>query len=225
MTATTRVPKRTLAAVITSQIRERIVNGVYPPGTQMNEAELAAHFATSRGPVREGMQRLVQEGLLVSTPRRGIFVPILTAEDLEDLYLARSAIERAAMLRIVDRGPSAGLLAALEQALGEMGQSLDRLDWTRVAAADMRFHELIVDGAGSPQLTRMYHSLTGQTRLGLNMLTDTYQGRTDLLEEHQELAELIASANRPVLLATLDKHFGDALTTLAATSPKLEQRT
>jgi DNA-binding GntR family transcriptional regulator len=77
----------------------------------MNEVELATRLATSRGPVREAMQRLVQEGLLISAPHRGIWVRQLVQADLEDLYFARAAVERAAMLRLIDRGMPAGLRA------------------------------------------------------------------------------------------------------------------
>ncbi|WP_020579363.1 GntR family transcriptional regulator [Actinopolymorpha alba] len=212
-----RVPKRTLASVVTSQIRDRIIDGTYPPGTQMNEVELANRFATSRGPVREGMQRLVQEGLLVSTPHRGIFVPVLTADDLDDLYFARAAIERAALLRLTERGAPAGLLADLEQALGMMALALEEQAWPRVSAADLRFHELIVYAADSPRLSQMYASLAGQTRLGLNLLVDTYQGREDLLDEHSDLFKLLAAGDRRRLLETLDKHFDDALKTFEST--------
>ncbi len=209
-----RVPKRTLSSVITSQVRQRIVDGTYAPGTQMNETELAARFATSRGPVREGLQRLVQEGLLVSEPHRGVFVPRLTPDDLDDLYLARSAIERAAMLRLIDRGLSADSLASLEQALGEMALALERQDWTAVAGADLRFHEIVVAAAGSPRLVRMHSSLAGETRLGLNLLVATYRGRGDYLEEHQRIFGHLVAGDREGLVAELETHMRTALTTL-----------
>jgi DNA-binding GntR family transcriptional regulator len=208
------VPRRTLAAVITSQLRQRIIDGTYAPGTQMNEVELAAEFATSRGPVREGMQRLVQEGLLTSVPHRGITVPMLTAQDLEDLYFARAAIERASLLRLADRGVPAGVIADMEQALATMALAIDREDWRRVSEADLRFHRIVVKAAGSPRLTDMYESLAGQTQLGLNLLVDTYQGRQDLLEEHTQLFELIGRRDRKGLMEALDKHFNDAMRTL-----------
>jgi DNA-binding GntR family transcriptional regulator len=213
------VPRRTLAAVITSQLRDRIIDGTYPPGAQMNEVELAARFATSRGPIREGMQRLVQEGLLVSTPHKGISVPVLTPQDLEDLYFARAAIERAALLRLADRGASAALIADLEQALGTMALAIAEDDWYRVSEFDLRFHQRVVDGAGSPRLSQMYAALAGQTRLGLNLLVDTYQGRVDLLDEHEQLLKLIAKGDRDGLMLALDTHFNDAMRTLGDNYP------
>jgi DNA-binding GntR family transcriptional regulator len=209
-----RVPKRTLAAVVTSQIRDWIIGGVYPPGTQMNEVDLAARFATSRGPVREALQRLVQEGLLVAAPHRGITVRVLTDDDLDDLYFARAAIERAAMLRLTARGAPAALIVKLEQAVRRLALSVERQDWLQVSAADLQFHESIVDAACSERLSAMYASLADQTRLGLNLLVGTYKGREDLVEEHEQLLRLLSAGDRGALLDTLDRHFGDAMHTL-----------
>ncbi|MDA3625519.1 GntR family transcriptional regulator [Saccharopolyspora sp. WRP15-2] len=209
-----RVPKRTLAAVVTSQIRERIIAGAYPPGTQLNEGELAARFATSRGPVREGLQRLVQEGLLISTPHKGIAVRVLTADDLDDLYFARAALERAALQRLTSHGAPAALIANLEQAVEQLAQAVENEDWHQVSAADLRFHQHIVNAARSERLSLMYGSLADQTRLGLNLMLGTYKGRTDLVDEHRELLKLISAGDRPAVLEALDRHFGEAMITL-----------
>jgi len=208
------VPKRTLGSVITAQIRDRILDGTYPPGTQMNEVELATRFATSRGPVREALQRLVQDGLLLSAPHKGITVRAMTQDDIDDLYFARSALERAAMLRLTDRGAPAKLLAVLEQDVQRMALAVGQHRWVDVSAADLSFHSHIVDAAGSERLSAMYASLADQTRLGLNIMLGTYKGRTDLVDEHADLLKLLGAGDRANLLAGLDKHFGDAITTL-----------
>lgn len=214
VTKTTRPTKRTLASVIETHLRERIINGHLEPGAQMNEVELATRYDTSRGPVREAIQRLVQEGLLVSSPHRGVFVPVLTDQDLNDLYFARSAIERAAVLAILDRGASAALIATLEEILTRMASDLESGDWRQVAATDLGFHEAVVAGSGSPQLSRMYSMLAGQTRLGLNLLVNTYRGRRDeLLEEHTRLARALADSDQGIL-HELEHHFESALQAL-----------
>ncbi|HEX6355880.1 GntR family transcriptional regulator [Actinophytocola sp.] len=208
------VPKPTLAAVVTAQVRDRILDGTYPPGTQMNEVELATRFATSRGPVREALQRLVQDGLLLSAPHKGITVRAMTSEDLDDLYFARAALERAAVTRLTERGAPAALLATLEQDVRRMALAVDEHRWVDVAVADLGFHSHVVDAAGSERLSAMYASLADQTRLCLNIMLGTYKGRTELVDEHDELMRLLAAGDRDALLTALDRHFGDAMTTL-----------
>ena len=208
------VPKRTLSSVITAQVRDRILDGTFPPGTQMNEVELATRFATSRGPVREALQRLVQDGLLLSAPHKGITVRAMTADDLDDLYFARAALERAAVMRLTAQGAPAALLAALDQDVRRMALAIEQHRWIDVSAADLSFHRHVVDAAGSERLSAMYGLLADQTRLGLNIMLGTYKGRTDLVDEHAELLKLLGAGDRQTLLSALDRHFGDAITTL-----------
>jgi DNA-binding GntR family transcriptional regulator len=205
------VPKRTLASVVTAQVRDRVLDGTYPPGTQLNEVELATRFATSRGPVREALQRLVQMGLLLSAPHKGITVRALTTEDVGDLYFARAALERAAAVRLTERGAPAALLALLDQDVRRMALAMAEHRWADASAADLSFHNHLVDAAGSERLSQMYASLADQTRLGLNIMSSTYEGRTDLADEHEELLRLLGAGDRAALLTALDKHFGDAI--------------
>jgi DNA-binding GntR family transcriptional regulator len=221
----TRVPKPTLAAVVTAELREAVISGRIPPGTQMNEVELAARFSTSRGPVREGMQRLVQEGLLVSSPHRGIFVRVLSADDLVDLYFARSALERAALRRLVERGISAATIAGLEQALGEMELAVTEGEIAAVAAADLHFHEVLVSAAESPRLKQIYHALLGELRLGLALVIDIYEERSDLVSDHSTILRHLKAGDLPALMKAIDEHFDVTVEELAAGAGRRERDT
>ncbi|MEO6492457.1 MAG: GntR family transcriptional regulator, partial [Ilumatobacteraceae bacterium] len=87
--------------VIADQIRDRIIDGSYTPGEQINEANVAAELGISRGPVREALQRLNQEGLLISYRNRGVFVVELSVDDVAEIYEARAAIEVGAAWTLV----------------------------------------------------------------------------------------------------------------------------
>jgi DNA-binding GntR family transcriptional regulator len=206
-----KVPKRTLASVITTQVRDRVLDGTYPPGTQLNEVDLATRYATSRGPVREALQRLVQTGLLVSEPHKGITVRTLTPADLDDLYFARAALERAAAVRLTERGAPAALLATLDQDIRRMALAVEQTRWAEVPATDLAFHSHMVEAAGSERLSAMYASLADQTHLGLNLVLTMYQNRINLVAEHEELLNLLAAGNREALLTALESHFDDAI--------------
>ncbi|MGH3815020.1 MAG: GntR family transcriptional regulator, partial [Pseudonocardiaceae bacterium] len=58
------VSRQSTAAIIADRLRDAITRGAFPPGAQLGEVELAGRLGVSRGPLREAMQRLVQEGLL-----------------------------------------------------------------------------------------------------------------------------------------------------------------
>src|SRR5688500_2200978 len=102
-----RIPRDAFASIVTERLRASIIDGKLKPGAQLNELKLATSFGVSRGPVREALQRLVQEGLLHSEPYRGVFVPVLTDEDVFDIYLVREALESAAIRAIIANGTAA----------------------------------------------------------------------------------------------------------------------
>src|SRR5699024_3616258 len=72
------VVQESTPSLIARALRRGIADGSLAPGTQLGEAALARSLGVSRGPLREAMQRLTQEGLLVSHRNRGLFVADLT---------------------------------------------------------------------------------------------------------------------------------------------------
>lgn len=209
-----RIPRSTFASIVTERLRAAIVNGSLEPGSQLSEVELATTFGVSRGPVREALQRLVQEGLLLSEPHRGVFVPVLTADDVLDIYLAREALESAAIRSIVANGTSATASEALDQSVTEMEKAEAAGDWEAVGNFDLEFHVALVEASGSQRLQRMFSTVISETRLCLGALTaaDT---RTDLVQEHRQICSLMQQGMTEQALAVLGKHFDDAVVTLS----------
>jgi DNA-binding GntR family transcriptional regulator len=152
---------------IADQLREAVMSGAVPQGSQVGEVALAAQFGVSRGPVREAMQRLVQEGLLRSVPHRGIFVVELSAADVLDIYDARQAVESAAILAIMRRRDVEKVARRLETAVTRMAAAADRGDTAALSRGDLAFHELLVAQSGSVRLQRMASTLLVETRMCL----------------------------------------------------------
>jgi DNA-binding GntR family transcriptional regulator len=202
------------AALIARQLRDAIMHGRLAPGAQLSEAELSAQFGVSRGPLREAMQRLVQEGLLRSERNRGLFVMVLTEDDVRDIYAARSAIERAAASMIV-RASDPAALAQLRSACEAMTKAAQRKDMVRLSDADLRFHELLVTQSGSPRLNRMHQTLIVETRMCMTALQDKYRAPVDLAREHTAIVDAIAAGDEALALRRIDEHMQDALTRLA----------
>lgn len=75
------------------EIEERIVTGVYPPGTRLDEQELADAFGVSRTPVREALIQLASVGLVEIRPRRGATVPEMSADRLCEMFEVMAELE------------------------------------------------------------------------------------------------------------------------------------
>jgi DNA-binding GntR family transcriptional regulator len=208
------VTRTTLATTVTARIREGVHRGTYPPGHQFNEVILAKQLGVSRGPVRESLQLLVNEGLLERRPHRGVFVPVLTEQDIVDIFYTRLALESAAFRRVITSPRPDGLIASLDRTVDELVKAADNNDWESVGDLDLRFHRLVVEAAGSPRLSRMYASLISETRRCLNLMADVHPARLDLMDEHRELTLLVAGDDVDAALATLRQHFDEATVTL-----------
>src|SRR5579871_6440709 len=70
-------------------LREAILLGQLPPGTRIVEAEIARQMGISRGPIREAVRQLEQDGLVEYQPRHGVIVAELTREQVLDTYAVR----------------------------------------------------------------------------------------------------------------------------------------
>ena len=199
-------------SIIADKLRAAIAHGELKPGAQLGEAELARKLGVSRGPLREGMQRLTQEGLLVPIRNRGLFVIDMTADEIRDMYLARQAIERTAAGKIAAGSGREAAGAQLLDLVRKMGEAEG--DPAAVGEIDIAFHELLVDLAGSPRLTRMHKTLITETRMCIQALAPTYSGAEVRVDEHKHIAEAIGAGDYLHADDLLVAHMTDAITRL-----------
>lgn len=210
-TSSQRIPRVTYASMVGERLRADILEGAVRPGSQLHEVELAESFGVSRGPVREALQRLIQEGLLRAEPHRGVFVPVMTSDDVEDIYLVREALESTAVRQIMASTRAVGTADDLDAVCMAMRAAEDADDWQQVANLDLDFHTTLVGAARSPRLERSFTTVISETRLCLGMLTSATD---DLVEEHRRIADALRGKDVELALAVLGTHFRDAVVSL-----------
>jgi DNA-binding GntR family transcriptional regulator len=200
-------------SLIAQRLRDAIASGHFQPGQQLLEVNLAKRFGVSRGILREGMQRLAQEGLVVRRPNYGVFVAEYDADEVFDIYTARLAIERAACLKVIDVTGGAAVLAADLDALTDQleerrdqGASDDEL-----AQLDIEFHEHMVAAARSPRLDRMHSTLATESRMCLSALENRAYPMQERIAEHRQIAAAIRDENVPALHDLLAMHMDHAV--------------
>lgn len=199
------VDRRATADVVAESLRERIIDGTFEPGLQLTEAHLAEALGVSRGPLREAFQRLVQEGLLVAEPHRGVFVRTLDGDDLADVLLARATIERTAADRVARAGRPE-VLDRLRALVEDMSAAATAGRGAEVAESDLRFHEALVAGAGSERLVRMYATLLAETRLCLHTMPDRLRAPDEVVAEHRALLAALVGGDALAAVACVDAH-------------------
>ena len=209
----TPIDARNTSMVIADQIRDRIIDGSYAPGEQINEANVAAELEISRGPVREALQRLNQEGLLVSYRNRGVFVVELSSEDVTEIYESRAAIEVGAAWTLV-HGDRARLVSAADELSAivmQMQPFIDRADWRGLAERDLAFHTALVAATRNSRMSRMYATLAAEARICMANLETAYYRPEALVEEHQLIVDLLLGSDWDALEKGVHEHMDTAI--------------
>ena len=204
------VEQESTPSIIARQLRTAIGRGEIAAGSQLVETELAKELGVSRGPLREAMQRLTQEGLLISIRNRGIFVITMTEEEVRDMYVARTAVERAASELILQKGAK-DVAARLVRVVRLMKKAADKGDVDAMSEADMEYHSTLVAAAESPRLTRMHGTLLTETRMCLTALERQYPNPHTRVDEHQAIADALAAGDQDLVGRLLITHMEDAL--------------
>lgn len=207
---------RSTPELIADRIRAGVLDGTFAPQSQLAEVELARQLQVSRGPVREAMQRLIQEGLLRSERNRGVFVVELDDDDARDIYVARAAVEKAAAVRVARRADPDDL-AALDDVIARLQEAVEN-SWAEVVEIDLEFHTTIVERCNSERLQRMFRTLAAETRLCLVRLERFYPDKGNVVTEHKDILAAIRAGNEDLVRQLIDRHMDEAAARLSVTT-------
>src|SRR5919202_2925313 len=106
------------AARVYAHVKERLLDGRFPPGSLLSENEVSQRLGLSRTPVRQAFVQLEGEGLLELYPKRGALVVPIAASEVEDVFEARLLVEEHCARRAADAGGRA-LAMELEETIAE----------------------------------------------------------------------------------------------------------
>ncbi|HEX6711973.1 MAG TPA: GntR family transcriptional regulator, partial [Thermoleophilaceae bacterium] len=170
-------------------------------------------YEVGRHTLRAAFGALVRRGLLVKEPNRGVFVRVLTADDLVEIYDFRTAIE-AQVFRILaadGRVPDAAHIA-----VGRLSMLGPRSPRRKIVEADLAFHRALVAASGNSRLVGAHEQLDAEIVLCLAQLVRGYARPDELADEHGELIEAIQSRRASVAERAIRGHFERATAWLVA---------
>ncbi len=138
--------KVTRAEELRLRLADDIVRGVLPPGSPLDETEIAKRFEVSRTPVREALRQLAASGLVDSRAHRGAFVAQPSLERLTGMFEAMAELEALCAGLAAER-----MLAVERHALEAVHEELRVLSYAgnpeRFAEVNERFHNTIYNGS------------------------------------------------------------------------------
>lgn len=179
----------TLGAHVYTALRDLIVGGEFPPGSRLNEVHLAEMFDVSRGPLREALRKLSNEGLVEIVPHRGAFVPALSLAEVRHLYEYREALE-VMVVRLVCERASDEDLAKLRSLLNETQQLLES-EPQRGYPEEPDWHRALYQLCGNPLLVTQLTELHTKVRLARSQSSRHHQRAEEAYYEHKTLLEAV----------------------------------
>lgn len=191
------------------RVRSDIVAGEFRPGSKLRFAMLTGRYESSASVIREGLARLVEQGLVLSEPQQGYRVAPVSIRDLKDLTLARCAVESQTLRLSLEHGDLAwesSLVAAIH-ALERTPVGSKPSPGDPWPVVHRRFHEILLEGCPSKRLIN--------TALGLRDAAELYRrwsvpaddnGNRDLNQEHRAIADAAINRDAESACSLLEEH-------------------
>lgn len=186
-------------------LRNAIIMGTYEPGERLIEASISAELGTSRGPVREALRQLENEGLVTSFPYRGAVVLGVSDEEVQEVLIPiRLTLERYSFTHALDRLTEQDI-AELGKQVWLMEQAAATDDLGRNVEADLRFHEIVIAASGQTHTVQIWRTIWPRIRAYFYRY-GRGQDLARMVDEHRELLAAVQAHDREMMLTQLERH-------------------
>jgi DNA-binding GntR family transcriptional regulator len=209
--------RRGLTEQVADSIRQAIFDGSFELGDHLNEADIAARLQVSRGPIREALQQLKQEGIVTMKWHRGAYIMQLSATDVSELSSLRAVLEVFA-IREAARAATAADLDQMNGVLAAMSKAVDDVSDFDMIQLDVQFHDKLYRAAGHERLWSAWNSIRSQVMLSLLVKRHTSNEyyRHKVIAEHQELFNVVSSRDAEASERAVREHLSGTYDRLVA---------
>lgn len=194
-----------LRDVVFNTLRQAILRGELKPGERLMEIQLANKLGVSRTPIREAIRKLELEGLVLMIPRKGAEVAEITEKNLRDVLEVRRALEELAV-RLTCERITKEQIEELKVAAREFEAATKSSDVTKIAEADVRFHDVIYLATDNERLIQLLNNLREQMyryRVEYLKRKEVYP---KLIKEHEEIIQAISDGEKDAACQMVCEH-------------------
>lgn len=156
--------KATFREQIARRLREAIINGLIAPGSPITEISLSRQFSVSRGPLREALRQLIDEGLLITIPYTGTRVINLTPQDVHEIYSMRVNLEIFAF-EVAWQQRDQRFFDQLVSRNATLTRCIDDCDDVGSIEAELQLHSLVYETSRHSLLQRTWEGIRGRLQL------------------------------------------------------------
>ncbi len=171
-------------------LKKQIVRGELLPGAIISEKELISELGISRTPIREAIQRLAEERLLVVMPSRGTIVSYISVDDIRQIYEARKLIEPFLTRQAAKHADEQRMMEFRRIFEEQMEYQPEDNDW------DCEFHLYLAECSGNQFLRKQIEELMTQS-MRIRMLSNEKKSQSfeQAKMEHLAIIDAILDKN------------------------------
>ncbi len=210
------VEDKTLRAQVAQQILSMVTGGHFLPGQRLTEISLSTQLQVSRAPLREAIRELVDGGILISEPYKGLRVRPVSVQDLEELYSMRTALEQFAF-RLAWNKRS-------EAALQDLGDRYDRLievqtsgDQAKTVDCELAFHSWVYELSGHALLQSQWQRLLPLVQIYMSLHFKTHGSHGQFKHMTTEYLELARGTSLDAIQDHIVEHMQQGLASVKST--------
>lgn len=191
---------------ITDDIRKAIFKGHLKPGSRLREVEISKQMGVSRGPIREAMRMLEQEGLLYSHPYKETMVAEITDEEVSEVLIpVRLTLEKFTIRKALPLMDETHY-DRLRTFITEMKEGAQQQNISKMADCDLAFHEYLVTLSGMGNMITIWKSIYNRIRLHFITQVSAYEDLNVLCQEHESLLLTIIEGDSDKVSEALTAH-------------------
>jgi len=189
-------------------IRHKLITLELPPKTAIDEQVLMQDLELGRTPIREALQRLAAEGLVMVAPRRGMFVADISITDLQKIFEMRMVLEGFCARLAAERATEAQL-AAMEALVQDLDRVPDDKDGKALMAVDEQFHELLYQAADNELLADTLRRLLAQSLRIWYLVLDRLDGVRAAMEQHIAITRALEARDGALAETIVQEHISE----------------
>lgn len=187
------------------ELRDRAMRYDFRPGTRINEQALGRELGVSRAPLREALNRLEAEGLLIFVMNKGFFRKNISVDEVLDLYQVRIALERRAVFLALRRASDNEIQAVQEYWSSVMANS-SRMTAEDFLFADEEFHRRLIGLAKNIELSAFMEIITRRIHIARNIDIEQSTWNAKAFDAHYEVLRFLRDRDEKQALESITDH-------------------
>ncbi len=202
-----------LRDVVFNTLRQAILRGELKPGERLMEIQLANKLGVRRTPIREALRKLELEGRVNMVPRKGAEVADITEKSLRDVLEVRKALEELSVQLACEKITEEEI-EELKRVAERFKDTLNDQDVTKIAEADVAFHDVIYTATDNQKLILLLNNLREQMYRYRVEYLKKEEAYPQLIAEHEELIDNISKRNKEEATRIMCEHIDNQVATV-----------